>query len=340
MVLAANTPLTIIRGEQSEAPVAAAKIIYEGAPLGRNSSGYAEGLVAGDAFWGHAMEYVDNSLGLDGVLTVKRLRGRYRLEVTITSIAITDVGKEVFASADDTYTLTSGTNTKVGVVERYVTDNTCIVEFQTCEALEAGFNLGTVVVSTTGLSIMSFTSQFKAATGYHVGIWGNSQLAADGNGSVYTLRGHAEVASGITLSGDSVYLVGVQGRIKNSGVIDSTGLLAAGVLGQLLDGGTYTALSRIASIWADSQLAKTISSGLSALFLGSNNGATVLDYCMYFDPGDKVTNFLGFESSLNMISNGGTGNTTLKTGNDWKKVKCTINGSIYYMILMNNPTES
>jgi hypothetical protein len=132
MALSANSPLTFIRGELSEAPVKGTTTIYEGAMLG-DSSGYARGLVAGDAFIGHAMEYIDNSGGSDGGLSVKRMRGRYRLEVTLTGVAITDVGNQVYASADDTLTQTAGSNSRVGVIDRYVTTNTCIVEFQTTE---------------------------------------------------------------------------------------------------------------------------------------------------------------------------------------------------------------
>lgn len=133
MALSANSPLVFIRGEESEVPVKGSTTIYEGAILGDDGSGYARGLVAGDPFRGHAMEYIDNSSGSDGDLSVKRMRGRYRLEVTLTSVAITDVGNEVYASADDTLTQTPGSNTRVGVIDRYVTTNTCIVEFQTCE---------------------------------------------------------------------------------------------------------------------------------------------------------------------------------------------------------------
>jgi hypothetical protein len=132
MALSANNPLTFIRGEQSEYPVYQAVKIYEGAMLGY-ISGYARGLVAGDPFLGHSMEYIDNTDGSSGDLKVTRIRGRYRLESTISGVAITDVGKTVFASADGTLTLTAGSNSRVGVVDRYVTTDTCIVEFQTNE---------------------------------------------------------------------------------------------------------------------------------------------------------------------------------------------------------------
>jgi len=132
MALSANTTLTFIRGEDSQAPVKGTTTIYEGAMLGE-TSGYVRGLVAGDLFRGHALEYIDNSGGSDGTLYVKLIRGRYRLQVTLSSVAITSVGDQVYASADDTLTLTPGSNTRVGVVDRYVTTDTAIVEFQTME---------------------------------------------------------------------------------------------------------------------------------------------------------------------------------------------------------------
>lgn len=130
MALSANTVLTFIRGEESEAPVKGLTTIYQGGMLGL-TSGYARELVAGDTFIGHAREYIDNSAGSDGDVTVAIIRGIYRLQVTLTGVAITDVGKIVYASADDTLTLTPGSNSMVGIVARYVTTNTAIVEFRT-----------------------------------------------------------------------------------------------------------------------------------------------------------------------------------------------------------------
>ena len=153
MALSANTALTFIRGEQSEAPVKGSTTVYEGAMLGE-TSGYVRGLVAGDLFRGHATEYVDNSSGSDGDLTVKRMCGRYRLEVTLSSVALTNVGDQVYASADDTLTLTPGSNTRVGVVDRYVTTDTAIVEFQTNEVAAIASDL-TALLSDLALNSYS-----------------------------------------------------------------------------------------------------------------------------------------------------------------------------------------
>lgn len=130
MALTADTPLTQILGSKSDAPVAASATIYEGSMLG-DSSGYVRPLTAGDLFRGHSLEYIDNSSGSAGDRSVEHLTGRYRLKVTISGVAITDVGKEVYASDDGTYTLTAANNSRVGVIARYVTTSTAIVEFQT-----------------------------------------------------------------------------------------------------------------------------------------------------------------------------------------------------------------
>lgn len=140
MALSANAPLTQAIGESSVFPVAAAVHPYEGSMLG-DASGYARPLVAGDKFLGHSQEEQNNT-GAAGVLDVEALTGRYTGQVTIASVAITDIDKDVFASDDGTYTLTRGANTLVGKVKRYVTTNTAVVEFDTTRSAEKSTLLG------------------------------------------------------------------------------------------------------------------------------------------------------------------------------------------------------
>lgn len=129
MALAQNTPIVHELGDYNELPVAASTNIYEGAMVGMNSSGYCRGLVAGDLFCGHASAQADNSaVATNGAKRVKTLKGRYALQVTLASVAVTDVGKVVYASDDGTLSLSAG-KTAVGRVLRYVTTNTCVVEF-------------------------------------------------------------------------------------------------------------------------------------------------------------------------------------------------------------------
>lgn len=131
--LAADKPLTIVTGDFNSVGIIADDIVYEGAMVGDNASGYGRPLVAGDPFLGHSLVQVDNTGGAAGAKNIRLRTGRYRGKCTISGVLITDVGKEVYASDDDTYTLSSYGNSRVGMIIMYVTTNTAIVEFQTNE---------------------------------------------------------------------------------------------------------------------------------------------------------------------------------------------------------------
>lgn len=131
--LAVDSPLVLVTGDFNSIGIIADDQVFEGAMVGENASGYGRPLVAGDLFLGHSLLNVDNSDGLAGAKEIRLRTGRYRGKVSISGILITDVGKEVYASDDATYTLSSAGNTRVGVVIRYNTSSTAIVEFQTNE---------------------------------------------------------------------------------------------------------------------------------------------------------------------------------------------------------------
>lgn len=129
MALSADTPRDYELGDINEVPVKASTKIYEGAAVGM-TSGYARGLVAGDAFVGFAQRQADNSgTATDGYIKCKVIK-KGVVKLTISGIAVTDIGKCVYASADGTFTLTEGSNSPIGVVYRYVTTDTCMVAFQ------------------------------------------------------------------------------------------------------------------------------------------------------------------------------------------------------------------
>ncbi len=126
--LAADSPRTYEQGNRNEFPVIASDIIYEGAAVGDNGSGYARPLQAGDPFRGFTERKVDNSSGSAGDKNV-RVIDKGKVKLSISGLAITDVGKDVFASDDNTFTLTQGSNTRIGVVARFVSSGVGIVEF-------------------------------------------------------------------------------------------------------------------------------------------------------------------------------------------------------------------
>jgi hypothetical protein len=119
-------------GDVNEFPVIASDIIYEGSAVGDNASGYARPLAAGDRFLGFAESKADNSDGDAGDINI-RVRSAGKVQLSVTDLAITDVGRPVYASDDDTFNLT-GIGSFVGYVYRYVSAGVGIVVFNAAEA--------------------------------------------------------------------------------------------------------------------------------------------------------------------------------------------------------------
>ena len=128
--LAVNKARPFELAEIQEVPVIASDIIYEGAAVGDNASGLARPLVAGDPFLGFAERQADNSAGAASAINV-RVRTRGFVVIPVTGASSTaDVSETVYASDDDTFTLTAGSNTAIGKVARWVTSTTCVVYFE------------------------------------------------------------------------------------------------------------------------------------------------------------------------------------------------------------------
>jgi hypothetical protein len=126
--LAANKPRTYELGDYNDLPVASSTTIYEGSAVGDNASGYMRPLEAGDPFRGFADAKADNSDGTEGEIDVRVIQSG-RIVATFSSIAITNVEDDVYMSDDDTFTLTSTSNTWIGKVARWIDSTTAIVAF-------------------------------------------------------------------------------------------------------------------------------------------------------------------------------------------------------------------
>ena len=131
--LAIDKPRDYELGDHNDLPAITGDIIYEGAAVGLNTSGYARPLVAGDVFGGFALRQCDNAGGTDGAKNI-RVVARGTIVLNITGLTIDDVGKPVYASDDDTFTMTAGSNTQIGAVRRYIADGRASVEFWTARA--------------------------------------------------------------------------------------------------------------------------------------------------------------------------------------------------------------
>lgn len=127
--LAVDQPRDYSLGDLDQYPAIAADIIYEGAAVGENGSGYARPLVAADPFLGFALEQCDNSAGSAGDKTVKvRTRGCITLPISALAITAND-RPAVYASDDNTFTLTPTSNSLIGYVRRWISTGYAVVEF-------------------------------------------------------------------------------------------------------------------------------------------------------------------------------------------------------------------
>lgn len=119
MPLTANRNVQFYASQELiELPIKDNVNIYKGAFVGHDrATGYVRPLVAGDAFVGLAYRQADNTVDghSAGAINVA-LHQNVDIVHTLTGVAVADIGKDVFASADNTLTLTPTGNSRVGRV--------------------------------------------------------------------------------------------------------------------------------------------------------------------------------------------------------------------------------
>lgn len=131
MTLTANREVDrYIDQELRTQQVLAAKHIYKGGLVGITPAGYAQPLVAGDKFAGIAYEEIDNTAGASGDKSV-RVYTLGDFDHVLSGAAITDIGRPVFGSADDTLTFSAAGNSYVGVVQDFVSSGNIILRTDT-----------------------------------------------------------------------------------------------------------------------------------------------------------------------------------------------------------------
>jgi hypothetical protein len=128
--LAAEAPRTYAVGDYDDYPMVAFDIIYQGAAVGENDSGYAQPLVATKPFLGFAEHTVDNSAGAAGAKSVRVLtRGVVRLTVAGATAITANDRPAVYALDDNSFTLTATSASLIGYVRRWLASTDCLVEF-------------------------------------------------------------------------------------------------------------------------------------------------------------------------------------------------------------------
>ena len=182
----------------NELPCVASDIIYEGSAVGElNNTGTYQPLGTGstvDKFAGFAFARCDNSAGSAGDRKVQVVQqGRIKLSVTGVS-AITDVGKDVWATDDNTFTLTYAAGAVwIGRISRWETGTTCIVSFQAFEfraPIQITHDAETVDLA-TDRAIFLATRPY-----YIVRIWEIHSVAAGGTSVLQIVKDTGTTAPG------------------------------------------------------------------------------------------------------------------------------------------------
>lgn len=116
-------------------PVAATAKIYQGSLVGKTATGYGRALNAGDVAVGFAKDNTDNTNGIDGE-KVCELKAKGKVSLFISGITLGDIGRKVYASDDNTFTLTAAGNSVVGKLIRFEKADYGIVAFDFLSADE------------------------------------------------------------------------------------------------------------------------------------------------------------------------------------------------------------
>jgi len=121
MALSANRDVDrYVDQELRSYQVAAGAHVYKGGFVGLNTSGYARALAAGDRCMGLAYEEADNASGVNGDLAI-RVFTYGDFGHALSGAAVTDIGRAVYASADNTLTFDPAGNSFVGYVQDFLT---------------------------------------------------------------------------------------------------------------------------------------------------------------------------------------------------------------------------
>ncbi len=141
--LAKNKPRAYEGGSRNSFPVIASDIIYEGAALGLVAgTGHGRPLAAGDRFGGFAERQADNSAGAAAAIRCDVIESG-KIELSVTGVTITDVGQPVYATDDDTFTMSPVGGVFIGRVHRFVSSGVAVVDFD-CFRMEDPWSRYTV----------------------------------------------------------------------------------------------------------------------------------------------------------------------------------------------------
>ena len=175
---------------------------------------------------------------------------------------------------------------------------------------------------------MQTRTEYNAATGDFFGIDAEThQYVSRTAGGVRGLSMCTRLVSDATVSG-TANLVGVHGLLDIDGTLNGSGLHAA-VVAKVDAGGTFTAVSHLASLWVDSLQAGTVNGNHELIYM-TNNGATIMDSAFFIYSGHSITNLFTITTApaeTNILAADASGESMTVT----HKIKLSIDGNDVYL---------
>jgi|GEM_PF-661423 len=226
-------------------PVGASVHVYKGALVGIDPAGYLKAFVPGDLFVGVAYEEADNSSGSAGDINC-RVFVVGDFSYTLTGVTVKDVGKAVFATADDAIALSGHPDAFVGRVVVREASNTATIRLRAFGERPSETDTGSyeMVNDFTGVFIATgadgasdgpqYSNGFKHASALGLGV---HQISGEDGGAQLDFDAVAEVASATIHTGDVFPVdkgITLEARLYLSGIGDDAALDVDWGLGTLL----------------------------------------------------------------------------------------------------------
>jgi hypothetical protein len=215
-------------------PLAASVVIYKGALVGLNPAGYLKPFEPGDKFVGVAYESATCTSTAGAVSCFVFTCGDFKY--ALTSVALTDVGKGAYATADNAIALTGHPDAYVGRIVNYTTTDECVVRLKrvgeyaptdgTCIDVNVDFSRFGIVNRadevTTILRLDGTPLKF-AAVGSGMSAGTSGLLTDEATGEIRFLIDNDNEAQNLTLVTPEVFNItkGItfefEGRVKTAG---------------------------------------------------------------------------------------------------------------------------
>jgi hypothetical protein len=224
--------------------VLAGETIYKGSYVGLSPSGYAKAFEGGDKFIGIAYEQVDCSAETSDNQDQVRVYVRGTFSLTLASVAITDIGKAVYATDSGTLALSGNADGFIGRVIDAPATNTAAIEMKKPGEMPGPDDFGSYELSSDFVGVFE-ASGAASATKYHatgftatgtLGL-GVHQIAGEDGGAQLDFDAVAEVANAVLYSPDVFPVdkgIRLEARLYLSDIGDAAALDVDWGLGTLL----------------------------------------------------------------------------------------------------------